>query len=136
MQAALFGEILPIFANFVQNIATEKNAIDLLSSGLKFCSTLPKMISKCPQQKYYESCITMYYYILNLISSNIFSDCLSTNLSLRSDFLNIILRLIKILEMISVSFLVLFAMSERSITQIYMLRKIYQTKVEGSNLVY
>ena len=67
MQAALFGEILPIFANFVQNIATEKNAIDLLSSGLKFCSTLPKMISKCPQQKYYESCITMYYNILNLI---------------------------------------------------------------------
>ena len=133
MQAALFGEILPIFANFVQNIATEKNAIDLLSSGLKFCSTLPKMISKCPQQKYYESCITMYYNILNLISS---SDCLSTNLSLRSDFLNIILRLIKILEMISVSFLVLFAMSERSITQIYMLRKIYQTKVAGSNLVY
>ena len=28
MQVALFGEILPIFANFVQNIGTEKNAID------------------------------------------------------------------------------------------------------------
>ena len=75
----------------------------------------------------------MYYNTSNLISSN---DCLSTNLSLYLDFLNIILRLFKIVEMISVLFLVLFAMSERSITQIYMLRKIYQTKVAGSNLVY